>query len=113
MVAGRGVGGRGSCVALLMEVPSGGIYLHCVKKKGLRRGYHKRFNNAKGSRVVIISGSYKKSGSINGISALKETQEHEDVGLTGCPWQTPPPNRSQPCYEGHPAPLSLFLKARI
>lgn len=33
MVAGRGVGGRGSCVALLMEVPSGGIYLHCVKKK--------------------------------------------------------------------------------
>lgn len=57
MVAGRGVGGRGSCVALLMEVPSGGTIFTVSKKKGARRGYHKRFNNAKGSRVVIISGS--------------------------------------------------------
>ena len=29
----RGWAGGGGCVALLMEVPSGGIHLHCVKKK--------------------------------------------------------------------------------
>lgn len=44
-------------VALLMEVSSGGDHLHCVQKKSARRGYHKRSNNAKGSTVVIISGS--------------------------------------------------------
>lgn len=43
-----------------------------------------------------------------GISALKETQEHEDEDRMSL--ANPPPNRSQPCYEGHPAPSEFLPK---